>query len=450
MNDYSRPARDVLSDMEEIFSYGIRVAHPRFFSVIPSPACPESWIGEAVTSAFNPFSGSRKAGTGVCAVEESFVAWICEQMGLPSSAGGHFVSGASVANLTALIVARDQMLGEELSRREKAVVYISDQTHFCVRKALKIIGFADRNIRTIPSDSEFRMDVTQLSSIISEDSKSENIPFVIVGTCGTTNTGSIDPLEELAEVAEKYNIWLHIDAAYGGSAAFSKTHKGLVAGLRHAKSIAWDAHKWLFQVHGCGAVFFRDRTHPLRSFASSADVVASIEYADSLLEPWNNGIELTRPARHMPLWYSLQSLGMNKIDSMISRGFYLAKIAEVEMRKLPHWEVMSPTCMGIITFRYVPTGESRHESNLLNSLISEELKVRNIALIMTIRLKGTVCLRMCTINPRTHDHEIQQVAKALDETARDVEQKRRIGTSRGYRCDYVRPEGAPKLEVKDD
>jgi glutamate/tyrosine decarboxylase-like PLP-dependent enzyme len=310
------------------------------------------------------------------------------------------------------------MLGEEMSRRERAVVYVSDQTHFCVRKAIRIIGFTDRNIRTIASDSDFRMDATQLLSTIYQDLKSGNTPFVIVGTCGTTNTGSIDPMEELAEIANKHNIWLHIDAAYGGSAAFSKTHKSLVAGLRHAKSISWDGHKWLFQVHGCGAVLFRDGTHPLRSFASSADVVASVESADGLLDPWNFGIELTRPARHMPLWFSLQSLGMNEIDSMISRGFYLAKLAEVELRKLPHWEIMSPTCLGIITFRYVPNGESGPEPDLLNSLVSEKLKVKNIALMLTTRLKGTVCLRMCTINPRTHDHEIQQVVKALDETAR--------------------------------
>ncbi|KAJ6001158.1 pyridoxal phosphate-dependent transferase [Penicillium waksmanii] len=415
--------------MEEIFSYGFRVGHPRFFSVIPSPSCPESWIGETITSAFNPFSGSQKAGTGVCAIEKSFIAWICEQIGLPSSAGGHFVSGASVANLTALIVARDQMLGEKMWRRERAVGYISDQTHFCVRKALGIIGFSDRNIRVIESNSQYRMDATQLSRMIDQDLKSGNIPFVIVGTCGTTNTGSIDPLEELAEIADKHNIWLHIDAAYGGSVAFSKTYKGLVAGLRHANSISWDAHKWLFQVHGCGAVLFRERTHPLKSFASSADVLASIEDAENLLDPWNYGIELTRPARHMPLWFSLQSLGMDKVDAMISRGFYLAKLVETELRKLPHWKIISPADMGIITFRYVPKEKFTPGPDLLSSLISKRLEAEDIAIILTTRLKGMVCLRMCTINPRTQDCEIRQVVKALDQVAKGFEHEQSTGNT---------------------
>jgi glutamate/tyrosine decarboxylase-like PLP-dependent enzyme len=350
-------------------------------------------------------------------------------MGLPSSAGGNFVSGASMANLTALIVARDQMLGEDMMRRERAVIYVSAETHFCVRKALRNIGFSNRNIRTIEPDLNFCMDTAQLSKMIDQDLNSGNSPFVIVGTCGTTKTGSIDPLEELAEIASKHNIWLHVDAAYGGSLAISKTHKSLVAGLRHAKSISWDAHKWLFQVHGCGVVLFREKRFPLKSFAASSDILVSIEDSDTDLDPWNYGIELTRPARHMPLWFSLQCMGLHKVDAMISRGIYLAEMMETELKSLPHWRIMSSARLGVITFRYIPKHASDPESDLLNSLISKKLEVQNTALILTIRLRGSVSLRMCTINPRTQDHEIRQVVKALDQAAREFEQNLPSGTA---------------------
>lgn len=415
-----RPVGDVLRDMQDVFSYGSRVGHPRFFSVVPSVPSPASWLGDAVTSAFNPFAGSWKAGTGVCEVERDLVRWIVELFGLPSSAGGQFVSGASMANLTALTVARDQILGEDVSRRSRAVAYISDQTHFCVVKALKIIGFSDRNVRVLPSDSAFKMDPVRLQTAIARDLRNGELPFLIVGTCGTTRTGSIDPLEELADIANKHHIWMHVDAAYGGSVAFSKTHRKLVDGLKHTQSIAWDAHKWLFQTHGCGAVFFRDRTHPLQSFTTSPDMVAYADDAE-ICDPWNFGIELTRPARHMRLWFTLQTLGMDTIDQMISRGFHLAKLAEAELRRLPSWEVIACT-MAMVTFRFSPDGEDASRLDGINTLISKKLEAANIALVLTTRLNGRLSLRMCTINPQTRDEEIRDVVKALDQKARSVYQ----------------------------
>lgn len=419
----SRPLEQVFKDAQEIFSYGFRVGHPRFFSVIPSPSSPESWLGETITAAFNPFGGSWEAGTGVCAVEKSLIRWISKQFGLPSSAGGQFVSGASMANLTALTIARDQILGDSIARRCKGVAYISDQTHFCVAKALRIIGFSTDNIRIIPSNAQFQMDITELKTAIIRDLLSDQAPFVIVATCGTTSTGSIDRLEEIADIANKHNIWFHVDAAYGGSVAFSKCYREMVSGLQHADSIAWDAHKWLFQTHGCGAVFFRNKAHPLKSFAASGYIVADLEDTEDNQDPqdpWNYGIELTRPARHMRLWFSLQLLGLDKIDSMISRGIHLAKLAEKELRCLPHWEIISSGTMAILNFRFAPKGCDTAELDRLNTLVSKELAATDVAAIFTIRLHGAIGLRLCTINPRTTDDEIRYVVAALNQKAKEI------------------------------
>ncbi|RJE23408.1 Pyridoxal-dependent decarboxylase conserved domain protein [Aspergillus sclerotialis] len=417
-----RSIREVIDEAQDIFSYGFRVDHTRFFSCIPSPASPISWLGDAMTSAFNAFGGSWEAGTGVCAIENNLIQWIAQEIfGLPSSSGGQFVSGASMANLTALIVARDQILGNDPIQRSMGIAYISDQTHFCVAKALRIVGIPDSNIRVIRSDAQFRMDVFKLELAISEDILNGYKPFVIVATCGTTNTGSIDPLKESADISRTYNVWMHVDAAYGGSVAFSRTHKELVKGLENADSIAWDAHKWLFQTHGCGLVIFRNKAHPLKSFASSASYVADVEDTNKILDPWNYGIELTRPARHMRLWFTLQVLGLDVIDRMISRGFYLAKLMETELRNLEDWEIIAANGMGILNFRFVPKNKSISSSDLdqLNSHISKQLIEMGIAVMFTTRLKGIVTLRMCTINPGTTDDEIRLVVKALDYLARE-------------------------------
>lgn len=157
-----RLIREVLDDAQDIFSYGFRVDHTRFFSCVPSPASPISWLGDAMTSAFNAFSGSWEAGTSVCAIENSLTQWIAQEMfGLPPSSGGQFVSGGSMANLTAMIVARDRILGDDPVQRSIGTAYISDQTHFCVAKALRIAGIPEANIRVVPSDAQFRMDVSK-------------------------------------------------------------------------------------------------------------------------------------------------------------------------------------------------------------------------------------------------------------------------------------------------
>ncbi|KAF5856371.1 hypothetical protein ETB97_007473 [Aspergillus alliaceus] len=410
-----RRVEDVLRDAEEVFSYRIPADHPQFFAFIPSPVSPVSWLGDSLTSAFNVYAGSSVAGSGVCAVEESMVAWIAEQFGLPPSAGGQFVSGASTACLTAFAVARDQRLDGAL--RQKGIAYISEDTHFCITKALRVIGLLDSQIRTIRCDPTFQMDTNNLRLAISEDIANGLKPFLVVATCGTTGTGAIDPLNEIVDIASEHGLWLHVDAAYGGSVAFSSKHRSLIDGIGRADSIAWDPHKWLFQTYGCGTILFRDKSQALKSFVSSAHFCRDVEDEKEPHNPWNYGIELTRPARHMRLWFSLQVLGMDKIGAMINRGFELAGLAERELRKLPGWVFLAPTSLAILNFRFAPDGVSEVDLNSINSRVSKLLISENVAYILTTCIGGVVGLRMCTINPRTTDDDIRRVARALDHSA---------------------------------
>jgi glutamate/tyrosine decarboxylase-like PLP-dependent enzyme len=416
----ARSLEDVVEETHAILSQCWKLGHPRFFSFIPSTASIISSLGEILTSFYNPFAGNSEAGSSVCAAEQGLIEWLAQQFGLPPSAGGHFVSGGSMANLTALTVARDQKLDEV--QRTSAVIYISDQTHFCISKALKIIGFAKRHIRVISTDESFRMNLKELRETILADLRSDLCPFAIVATCGTTNTGAVDPLNEIAAIAEAYGLWMHVDGAYGASAAFCASRRHLVDGLGKADSIAWDAHKWLFQTNGCGAVLFRNRKHPLRSFAATASYVQEIDDDSSLLQnPWNYGIELTRPARHMKLWFTLQILGLDSVDRMIYHGFNLADLAHSQLQELDDWEILSPAGLAIITFRYAPYHSlSESAIGMLNTLISKNVVASNIAAIFTTQLKGKVSLRMCTINPQTTEEDIIYVIQSLDRIARET------------------------------
>ncbi|KAE8152318.1 pyridoxal-dependent decarboxylase [Aspergillus avenaceus] len=413
-----RLIRDVIQEAEEILSYQLSTGHPRNFAFIPTPVSPVSWMGDAITSAYNPFGGSSVSGAGVCAVERSLIAWIAERFGLPPSAGGQFVSGASMACLTACTVARDQRLNDHT--RCKGVAYVSEETHFCTRKALHIIGLLDYQIRTIRCDAAFHMNVDHLRQAITEDLEKGLSPFLVVATCGTTSTGAIDHLDQIADIARRHKLWLHVDAAYGGSVAFSSTHRKLLNGIERADSIAWDAHKWLFQTFSCGTILFREKSHALKSFASTANFCRDIEDEEDPHNPWNYGIELTRPARHMKLWFFLQVLGMNRVDQMIGRGFELLDLAVRELNKLPHWVVMAPPSLAIFNFRFAPENVNQGNLDKINERVSKELIARNAACIITTRVRGVVGLRMCTINPRTSDEDICRVVKELDHAAHAV------------------------------
>lgn len=414
----SRPLEDVLKDAQQIFSLGFRVGNPRFFSFVPSPASPWSWVGDSLTSAYNPFGGCYEAASGVCEVEENLIAWAAEQFGLPPTAGGQFVSGGSIANLSALTVARDQYL-EDGEARLRGVAYISSQTHFCIKKALKIMGLSDHQIKTIDVDDEFRINTQHLEHEIQSDFEAGLKPFVVIATCGTTNTGSIDPLDEISAITKTYGMWMHVDAAYGGSVAFSYSRRHVLSGIGLADSIAWDAHKWLFQTHGCGAAIFREKAKALKSFATTGTYVQDVDECSDQ-NPWNYGIELTRPARHMRLWFSLQVLGTEIIDQMISHGFEISEHTEKELKRRQGWEIISSSSLAILNFRFAPSWLKEPALDAINAEISSLLMARNVAAIFTTKLNGMVSLRMCTINPETTREDIADVVKALDDTAREI------------------------------
>lgn len=410
-----RPLREVYEELlRDVYSNTLLAQHPRSFSCIPSTASLLSWMGDVMTNAFNPHDSCRVNAPAIALIEQKLIRWLCDLAGYPVESGGIFVSGASMANLTALTAARDAKL--RWKKRSEATIYVSGQTHASVSKGLHIIGFDRSQIRVVPTDSEFRMDTAYLARAIAEDAAARKRPFAVVASAGTTNTGSVDPLPEISVLCREYDMWMHVDGAFGASALLSERQRKALAGIEYSDSLSWDAHEWMMQTYGCGMVLVRNQEALVRSFAAHPEYLRDSEADGEGIEFWDLGPELTRPARCMKLWITLQALGTAKMGEVIDHSCSLAQLAEREVSRLPDWEIISHAQMGIVNFRYAPAGVSESERNELNQRISKELTDGGYAHIFTTELQGKKVLRMCTIHPQTTESDILNTIQQLTMT----------------------------------
>lgn len=408
-----RPLNDVVTQLlQDINPWRAKMDHPRFFAFIPGPASPLSALGDLVTAMHNAHAGSWLQSSGPSAVEAGLIEWLASRVGLPATAGGLFVSGGSMANLTALTVARDQKLA--LHERPLAVAYVSEQTHSSVAKGLKIIGFGPDQIRRMPTDTAFRMDMAALASAIEQDHAAGLKPFVVIASAGTTNTGSVDPLRAIRTLCDRHGLWMHVDGAYGASAALSPAHQGLLDGIGEADSLSWDAHKWLFQTYGCGMVLVRHREHLTQTFHTRPEYLRDAHVDTDQINYWDLSGELTRPARAMKLWLTLQVLGSQAVGEAIAHGCQLAQWAEDELRRHAHWEVVSPAQLAIVTFRMTHPGLSPEATDALSRAISRRAIDDGFAAVLTTQLRGCTVLRICAIHPDATEMDMRETIRRLD------------------------------------
>src|SRR5437667_6004728 len=251
-----RDPNELLTQLErDVLPNNLHVDHPRFFAFVPGPNNFVSTMADALAAGFNVFNGTWLGGSAAAAVELGVVRWLCRICGFPTAAGGLFVSGGSMANLTALVAARHSVLQDRVAG---ATVYFSDQTHSSVERALRVIGFLPDQMRKLESDNNFRLSIQSLRAAIANDRAKGLRPFCVIANAGTTNTGAVDPLPELADLAAGEKLWLHIDGAFGAAAVLSERGREMLRGLERADSISLDPHKWLIQSVECGCVLARD------------------------------------------------------------------------------------------------------------------------------------------------------------------------------------------------
>lgn len=402
---------------DEILPHMAHVQHPRFFGFVPSPSNPVAVLADLITSGWNVFAGTWYAGAGALALERTVVEWLRDLCGLPANAGGVLVSGGSVANLTALATARLVRFGShDMRRADRAVVYTGDQTHSAVPRALRVLGFADQQLRLVPTDAAFKIDLEALDAAIDDDRRDGNTPFAVVANAGTTNTGAVDPLPAIATRCRDHRMWLHVDGAYGAPTRLTARGDTLLAGLEHADSIALDPHKWLFQPFEIGCVLVREARHLEQAFAVHPEYLRDVPR--EVVNGADQSVQLTRSFRALKLWLTFQVFGADAITDAIDRGIDLAETAQSLLEKTGAWSIVTPASLGIVTFRF--TGADLDDDTLdrLHTEILEQLRKDGFAATTSTVLRGRTVLRLCPINPRTRASDLEQTIERLTTFAR--------------------------------
>ena len=395
----------------EVLANTMHVNHPRFFAYVPGPGNYVGAMADALISGYNVFAGTWISGSGPAAVELTVLEWLREMCGLPAGAGGVFVSGGTLANLTGLTVARHVKIRDRL---EDATVYFSDQAHSSLEKALRTIGLPAENHRKLPSDPAYRLPVGELARSIAQDRAAGKYPFCVIASAGTTNTGAIDPLPELSALCRREGLWLHVDGAYGAAAVIAPRGRELLAGLELADSLSLDPHKWLFQPYEIGCVLVGDREHLRNTFKVLPEYLKDTQQHSEEFNFTDYGIQLSRNFRALKLWMSIKVFGLVAFRAALERGFAQGEFTEACLRAMSGWEIVTPAQMGIVCFRYPALDDAAH-LRLVQTLLED-----GFALITSTILRGRTVLRTCTINPRTTEADIQASLERLDSFAREA------------------------------
>lgn len=415
ITDQGSDIKDSIDAEIGAIEHDANVGHPRYYGLIPGPAHVTSWLGDFIATAYNSHVGIWRLAPAVSAMEKAVVDWALNLVGFSKykHAGGILESGGTMAGFTAIAAARDAKI--KLHDLQKAVVYISDQTHTANHKAFHLVGIPEENWRIIATKN-YQMITSELKKQIQKDLENGFLPFLVVGTCGTTNTGSIDPLDEIADICEEFNLWFHVDASYGGSIVLSN-EKHRAKGMHRADSIAWDAHKWLYQIYGVAFCLVKDRRHLQRTYTVGGEYLQDVEQSGVEPDWWDLGPELTRPPRAPRIWLTLHTLGNNKLSEMINTSIKHAKWLEQQIISCPKLELISPASLAIVTFRI--KGENDQQIKERNIKVSEKLRKEKVAGIFTTELNGKNVLRICTISPKETSEDLSAMfttfLKTLDE-----------------------------------
>jgi aromatic-L-amino-acid decarboxylase len=391
----------------DVLPFSSVTGHPRYFAFIPGcPTWPAS-LGDLIASASNIENSSWLESAGPSELELVVLDWFKEWIGYPAEAEGVLVSGGSAANMTALACAREALLG---AMSERVVVYVSDQAHSSVARAARVLGFRPEQVRVLPTDERFRMRPEALVDAMDADLRAGLRPLFVSASAGSTNTGAVDPLQELAEICKERGAWLHLDGAYGGFAALTGRGKRLLRGMELADSVTLDPHKWLYQPFECGCLLVR-RGHYLReAFEITPDYLKDTEVLAREVNFADRGVQLSRMCRALKLWVSLKYFGVAAFRTAIDRSLDLAREAQARIENSGELELLVPATLGVVCFRRrFESVDDEDQLARLNAGLVEGLTASDEGHMSSTRLRGRYALRMCVLNHTSTSDDVHRV-----------------------------------------
>jgi aromatic-L-amino-acid decarboxylase len=416
-----QPPEEIYKEfVEKVLPYPMGNIHPRFWGWILGTGTVMGAFAELLAASMN-------TNTGGCSnhvanyVEQQVIDWIKEMLGYPMSASGLLTSGCSAANIIGLAVARNAKAGFDVRReglqraRQKMMLYASQEVHSSIQKAVELLGLGSEALRLLPVNDDFQIDLEALKAAIMKDREAGCLPFCVVGAAGTTNTGSIDDLNALADFCQRENLWFHVDGAFGAWASIAPKARSKVAGIERADSLALDLHKWMYMPYEIGCILVRHEAQHREAFSLTPDYLAHGECRRGLTGgdlPWfsDYGFQLSRGFRALKAWMSLKEHGCRKYARMIQQNIDQARYLGELVKASPELVLAAPVTLNVVCFRYVASGMDDAELDELNERIIIELQEQGVAVLSGTVINGRHVLRAANVNHRSRREDFEVVA----------------------------------------
>ena len=405
------PLEKLLQDIfESKVPHALPTASPGFMAYIPGGGIVHAALAELITKVTNRYVGIDATAPFLSQIETDVIKWFCQMIGYSEYSGGTLTSGGSIANLTGVICARTIVMGDEFA---KGVVYASEFVHHSMWKAFQAAGIVKSQIRNVPVDQSFKLDVKKLSLQMAEDKAGGFQPMMVVATAGSTNTGSVDDLVAIAKLCKEFGAWYHIDAAYGGFFSMIEQGKQKLRGIELADSITLDPHKGLFLPYGTGAFIAKDRELLKSVFSHQADYIPDKSGTQALWDFSEMSLELTRPSRGLAIWLPFKMLGATAFKDTLQEKLDLADYFFKEISKDKRWKILAEPELSLTVFKFSNENLSMEELNGINKVIIDKVNEKGRANLSGTLINGHFVIRTCILSFRTHKKHVDWLLQDL-------------------------------------
>ena len=412
--------------IEQIFtqhlSSGLESGSPYNFAYVPGGGILHSAIADLISTAVNRYVSVWSSCPGFAQIETTVLKWLSAMMNYPDSSKGILTSGSSLASFSALLCAREKYFGSKNMDLQQGTAYASDVSHYSISKNFRMAGFNPDNFRMIRSDARYKIRTDALQEKIIEDKRAGKKPFLIIATAGATKTGTVDDIEVLGQIAREENLWLHIDAAYGGFFILTDEGKRLLKGISQADSISLDPHKSLFIPYGSGALLVKEGRLLFDAHYDGGDRYSSLTNDSEFIDYCEHSPELSREMRSLRIWLPLKLLGIYPFQEQLQDKLKCIRYLTKEIRKVDGIEIVSEPCLSIMTFRYYDKDLSEDELGAINVRFLNIINGRNKIHIIGVRLREKYVLRFCVLSFRSSMKHVKIAADEVRESFKELKE----------------------------
>jgi len=390
---------------------------PGYLAYIPGGGLFTAALADFIADATNRYTGVWQAAPALVQLEANALDWLRAWMGFPPEARGLFTTGGSMATFNAILCARERHLGAEIRR---GVLYTSDQAHHSVLKSAKLAGIMPDRVRALPSDARFRLPVSALAEAVRRDRADGLVPFAVVSSAGTTNTGAVDPLDAIADLCAAEGLWHHVDGAYGAFFHLCEALRPALAGLSRADSLTLDPHKGMFLPYGTGALLVRDGAALRAAHEATADYLPAMPHPSDFYDPSQHGPELSRGFPGLRVWLSVKMFGAATFRAAIAEKRALAVLAAERIAALPHVVIDAPPELSLFAFHLTWPGASAADEDRATRALMDETTKRGRVMITGAVARGRFVGRVCVLSFRTHRPTIDALVEDLEASIRAI------------------------------